>query len=190
MAPANSGTQGPNGPVFPQTTMDSWIRQRAVARRLGDIMDLFTEHMAGAAPEGERLTAPSEKATDGAGILRNVMRVYALGMAVRLGLDLGLETVALYGKGDRGRTEIIELRPFHGGSMTQALTNFDALRADRGEIGRLVNARYERLLKSAREEVEKWERGVARAMEKSAKSLDKDKRGRRTKSENQMDFNT
>jgi hypothetical protein len=164
--------------------MDSWIRQRAVARRLPAIMDLFTEHMTGSgAPEGQRLIAPSEKATDGAGVLRNAMRTYALGCAVRLGLDLGLHTTALFGRGERGRTEILELRPFHGGSVMQALANFDALRADRGEIGRLVDARYSVLLRSAEAEVEECLDRLAGAQAK-ALTMFVQERGRRDKSKN------
>lgn len=145
------------GPALPTTTIESWIRQRAVANRLQAIMDLFCEHLS-QSPQGERLTAPDATATSGQEYVRNMTRGVALGMAARLGLDLGLYTTDLFGKGARGRTEIIELRPFHGGSVMRALANFDALRADRSEFGRLVDARYRVLVESARAEVDDEER--------------------------------
>lgn len=183
MAPATtSGTTGANGPFFPHTTMESWIRQRAVARRLPAIMDLFTEHMA-KGEVGHRLEKPVGRAGEATGVLRNVMRIYALGFAVRLGLDLGLPMTALHGKGDRGKTEILDLLPFLGGSVVQALDNFDALRADRGEIGRLVDARYKVVLESARAEVAECESAVQSAQREAVK-LDKDPRGRPPGSKN------
>lgn len=140
-----------NGPADASTTIESWVRQRAVAHRLQAIMDIFCEGLS-RGPVGERLTAP-DKATTAAEVIRNLTRTLALGCAVRLGLDLGLYTTCLFGKGIRGRTEILDLAPFHGGSIGRALDNFDALRSDRGEIGRLVAERYAVLLRSAQEEV-------------------------------------
>lgn len=145
-----------NGPADAATTMESWVRQRAVARRLQTIMDIFCEGLSRGAV-GERLTAP-DKATSAAEVLRNLTRTFALGAAVRLGLDLGLLSTELFGKGIRGRTEILDLAPFYGASVHRALDNFDALRADRGEIGRLVAERYAVLLRSAQEEVETEEK--------------------------------
>lgn len=189
MAPATtSGTTGPNGPFFPHTTMDSWIRQRAVARRLPAIMDLFTEHMA-KGEVGHRLEKPTGRAKDATEVLRNVMRIYALGFAVRLGLDLGLPMTSLHGAGDRGKTEILDLLPFLGGSVVQALANFDALRADRGEVGRLVAARYEVVLKSAQEEVAECEAAVDTAQREAVK-LDKGPGGRPKGSKNKAKSQT
>lgn len=145
-----------HGPADPATTMESWLRQRAVAHRLQAIMDLFCETMS-RGTVGERLIAP-DAATNAAEVVRNLTRTFALGAAVRLGLDLGLFSTELFGKGIRGRTEILDLVPFHGGSVTRALENFDALRSDRGEIGRLVAERYAVLLRSAQEEVADEER--------------------------------
>lgn len=187
MAPASS-TIGQYGPAHPHTTMDSWIRQRAVARRLPAIMDCFTEHLA-AGEVGHRLEKPVGRTGEATGILRNVMRIYALGFAVRLGLDLGLPMTALHGKSDRGRTEILDLLPFLGGSVVQALANFDALRADRGEIGRLVDARYAVVLRSAQEEVAECEAAVVTAQREAVK-LDKDPRGRPLGSKNKAKSQT
>lgn len=189
MAPATtSGTTGPNGPFFPHTTMDSWIRQRAVARRLPAIMDCFTERLA-TGEVGHRLEKPVGRTGEAKSILRNVMRIYALGFAVRLGLDLGLPMTALFGKGGRGKTEVLDLLPFLGGSVVQALANFDALRADRGEIGRLVDARYAIVLKSAQEEVAECEAAVDSAQREAVK-LDKDPRGRPKGSKNKAKTQT
>lgn len=146
-----------NGPADPATTMESWLRQRAVAHRLQAIMDLFCETMS-RGTVGERFVSPEAAAASPAEVVRNLTRTFALGAAVRLGLDLGLYSTELFGKGIRGRTEILDLVPFHGGSVVRALENFDALRADRGEIGRLVSERYAVLLRSAQEEVADEER--------------------------------
>lgn len=145
------------GPADAATTIESWLRQRAVARRLQDIMDLFCEHLSRGEP-GARFVSPAESATTGAEVVRNLTRTFALGCAVRLGLDLGLFTTELFGKGERGRTEILDLACFHGGSVARALENFDALRQDRGEFGRMVAERYAVLLKSAQAEVKSEEK--------------------------------
>lgn len=124
--------------------------QRAVARRIGEILDIFSERFA-ALPPAERLvdTGPAE---DDAGRVRNLVRMMALGGVVRLGVDLGLSTLALHGLG-KGRTKVEELTGFHRTTVLNAMTLFNAILSDRGEFGLLVSRRYAAILKSAIAEV-------------------------------------
>lgn len=72
------------------------IRQRAVARRVARILDLFSTGFAKMAPE-ERLAA-FLRADDDAARWRNLVRIPALGMVQRLGRDLGLAIPDLHGE--------------------------------------------------------------------------------------------
>lgn len=72
------------------------IRQRAVARRVARILDLFSTGFAKMAPE-ERLAA-FLRAEDDAARWRNLVRIPALGMVQRLGRDLGLAIPDLHGE--------------------------------------------------------------------------------------------
>lgn len=156
-AAVTSALAQPTRPARPDTTIESWIRQRAVASAIQGVFDLFSEHMDAAAAIGERLKARG-KADSPQEAIVNAMRPFALGAVVRLGYDLGLQPGDLYGQGKGGRTEILDLAGFHRTSIGNAVALFDALKADRGEFGLLVEARYQALLRVAKREVDAEER--------------------------------
>lgn len=114
--------------------------QRVLASHLTEIEDLFSQHFAGLQPE-TRLERQEGSADSGAAKLRNLMRMPVVGCAVRLGLDLGLTTHALHGH-HAGYTEIVEMMPLHYHTTAKAVDLFDALVADRGEVGKMIATRY------------------------------------------------
>lgn len=129
-------------------------RQRAVARRVGEVLDVFSVGFAKMPPD-ERLAAfvPAE---DDAGRWRNAVRMAALGMVVRLGRDLGLATNDLHGDERlRGRTQIPELRGVQRTTALNALRMCDAMLEDRADMAATAKARYATIRRSARAEVDR-----------------------------------
>ena len=135
-------------------------RQRALARRIGDVCDLFSSRFADLEP-AERLLDVSRARGDVAGKMRAGMRMFAVGAVFWLGKTLGLPNHAMHGY-HAGRTEIDELRGLHYASLHNGLSSYESLVADRGEVAALVRARMETLRASALAEV------VASADPKSA----------------------
>lgn len=126
-------------------------KQRAVARQIGAICDLFSAEFA-ALPPAERL-AGRTRSTGPADRLRVATRVFAIGAVISLGKELGLPAAALHGKAD-GRTEIIELRGLYHNTCIHAGASFEALLRDGGAIGSTIAERYAQILRDARREVE------------------------------------
>lgn len=117
-------------------------RQKAVANRVGEILDVFSAGFAGLARE-ERLAAyiPAE---DAGARWRNAVRMTALGMVVRLGRDLGLATNDLHGdKRLRGRTQVPELQSVQRTTSLSALRMCDAMLEDQGDMPAVARERYE-----------------------------------------------
>lgn len=129
-------------------------RQRLLARRIGEVCDVFSEHFAGVAP-GKRLVVASGRAgTDASATMRAAFRTLALGMTIALGRDvLGLPLECLHGLA--GRTEVDELRDLHRATVLLAERKFRALAADRGELGKLTAVRYRQISKSLADEYER-----------------------------------
>lgn len=127
-------------------------RQRAVARHMQEIEDVFSTGFALLAPASRCLAVEGKAATD-AERWRNLMRVPMIGFAVRLGRDLGLPVRSLYGHGE-GRTEIVELKGLHYGTILKALALFDAILEDKSEVASLITRRYRQIYRKARDEAE------------------------------------
>lgn len=126
--------------------------QRVLAAYLTTIEDLFTEHFAPVAPS-HRFVRPAGDATTAPARVRAEMRMPALGCVVHLGLDLGLGTHALHGC-ESGYTEITELRLLHYQTTSKARELFQALIADRSEVGKFLARRYKEILAAARADAE------------------------------------
>lgn len=128
-------------------------RQRILAQFIGPICDLFSDRFM-SLPPGERFLL---QVRDDAKVW-SATRMFALGAVHALGKDMGLPAHAMHGRSPtkgraaaRGRTEIEELRPLHYATLFSALEAFEALRKDRGEIGRLVFERYALIRRDALE---------------------------------------
>ena len=126
-------------------------RQRALAARVGEVCDLFSEHFIALAPADRLVDAG--RAEDDAGRLRNLLRMLALGMVASIGRELGLAGHDLHGLG-KGRTEVVELRAFHHTTILNAMAIFGALVQDRGAFGRMIAGEYQRILRACQAEVE------------------------------------
>ncbi len=92
--------------------------------------------------ESKILSTPEER-------VRNLMRMPALGCAIRLGLELGLKHHALHGH-HAGYTEILELADLHHNTIQKARLVFDALIADKGAVGKFVRGQWTALLSRAK----------------------------------------
>lgn len=126
-------------------------RQRALARRIGDVCDLFSSRFADLEP-AERLLDVSRARGDVAGKMRAGMRMFAVGAVFWLGKTLGLPNHAMHGY-HAGRTEIEELKGLHYASLHNGLSSYESLCADKGEVAALVRARMETLRAAALAEV-------------------------------------
>jgi hypothetical protein len=152
--------------------------QRAVARRVGRILDLFTDqfvHMDAEARLSAFVQAKNESER-----WRNLVRIPALGFVQRLGRDLGLSVVDLHGEGPAtadlraqreayqakhpksrrytklrapGSTQIAELRLVQRTTAISACAMFDAVLKDGGALPLVLRAHYESILAEAKEEV-------------------------------------
>ena len=128
-------------------------RQRAVAARIGDLGDLFSSTFR-ALPYGERLTLEGA-AVDGPTRVRAAMRMFLVGAVFALGKSLGLPGRALRG-GQKGRTEIVDLRVVHYQTILSGHVGFEGLCHDAGEIGQLVAARFRAVRAQAVADVCRW----------------------------------
>lgn len=127
-------------------------RQRAVARRVGEVLDVFSVGFA-KMPAEERLAA-FVPAGDDAARWRNAVRMAALGMVVRLGRDLGLATNDLHGDERlRGRTQVPELKGVQRTTVLNALRMCDAMLEDRSDLGTTARERYAVIRKAAKMDV-------------------------------------
>lgn len=126
-------------------------RQRALARRIGDVCDLFSSRFADIPPE-ERLLDVGRARAGVAGKMCAGMRMFAVGAVFWLGKTLGLPNHALHGF-HAGRTEIEDLKGLHYASLHNGLASYESLCTDKGEIAGLVRARMEVLRREALAEV-------------------------------------
>jgi hypothetical protein len=127
-------------------------RQRAVAARVGQVLDVFSVGFAGL-PAARRV-AEYAPAKDDQARWRNVIRMVALGMVVRLGRDLGLATNDLHGTETlRGRTQVPELKAVQRTTALNAMRLCDAMLEDAADVPRSARALYEVIRDSARKEV-------------------------------------
>lgn len=126
-------------------------RQRALARRIADVCDLFSCRFAELEP-GVRLLDVGRRRGGVAGPVREATRMFAVGAVYWLGKELGLPNHDLHGHG-QGRTEIDELRGVHYTTLYMGQSAYEALRVDAGEFGRLAVARMNVLRASAIDEV-------------------------------------
>ena len=126
-------------------------KQRIVAARLRELEDLFSAGYAALPPEA-RLTKQDGKAEEHSDRVRNHFRMFVVGAAVRLGLDLGCGTHDLHGHGE-GRTQVAELAALHYMTTRNARELFDALLEDKSEIGQFVAERYRQVLSGAQDEL-------------------------------------
>ncbi len=127
-------------------------RQRAVASRVGQVCDLFSVGFAKMA--AHRRLAEFAPAKDDAGRWRNLVRMVALGMVVRLGRDLGLATNDLHGTESlRGRTQVPELKGVQRTTALNAMRLCDAMIDDAGDVAQHARALYLKIRESALAEV-------------------------------------
>jgi hypothetical protein len=127
-------------------------RQRAVAARVGQVLDVFSVGFA-RLPAARRV-AEYAPAKDDPARWRNVIRMVALGMVVRLGRDLGLATNDLHGTETlRGRTQVPELKPVQRTTALNAMRLCDAMLEDAADVPRSARALYDVIRDSARAEV-------------------------------------
>lgn len=125
--------------------------QRAVASRMQEIQDVFCAGFARLRAESRLVAQPGISAV-AAHKWRNMMRMPAIGFAVRLGLEIGLTTHSLHGR-KYGYTQIAELKDLHYVTTQNACALFDAIIRDKGEVGTAVAARYAQVLKAVHAEV-------------------------------------
>lgn len=153
--------------------------QRAVAVRVGEVLDIFSERFAAIKPPESRLVAVPG-AADAPGRVRNMVRPLAIGVLVKLLLDLGCPRSQVHGWADLcGATEIVELGPLHPHSVMQCRDTVAALIEDRGEFGQMVAARYDRLLSACRRDAAAFAREMeARAKAKTKAEREKTSRAR------------
>lgn len=132
-------------------------RQRAVARHMQEIEDVFSTEFARLDPASRCLAVEGKAATD-AERWRNLVRMPMIGFAVRLGIDLGLPVRSLFGCGE-GRTEIVELQGLHYGTILKAVALFDAILEDKSEVAMFIANRYRQIFRKALAEVEGGDQG-------------------------------
>lgn len=133
--------------------------QRVLAGKVSEVCDIFFAGFASLPPEERLLDAGR---ADGAeGRVRNMLRMLAVGAVVHLGRELGIAVCNLYGKTTRsteglenaGGTQVPFLVGLHRNTCYSAQAAFAALTSDRGDFGVLVEERFGRVLRAAREEL-------------------------------------
>lgn len=127
-------------------------RQRVLAQHVGEICDLFSEHLS-PLPPAKRLMYGGEKSAT----WPSSARTLAIGAVVSMGRSLGLPMQLLFGQGSPakkgggcGYTEIEELHGLHYTTILTACQRAEALMQDRGEVGLFVAKRYNQILTKCR----------------------------------------
>lgn len=143
--------------------------QRVLASKVGELCDIFFAGFAELDPEDRLVDVGA--ATDYPGRVRNLLRILALGAVVHLGRELEIQMSDLYGQPTRakpsklrgetternranaGGTQVPFLRKHHRNTCYNAQSTFCALLADTGDFAYLVEKRFNKILKAAREEL-------------------------------------